>query len=103
MKKKFVRILPLTLLILAPFLTSQESVDDIAAGSRIKLFSKVLNEERELFISLPAGYGASKLRYPVLFVADGSENTLIASGGMIQYFSPNTSSSTTAATAVTPP
>ncbi len=68
-------------------LAAQDPAGEIVAGGRIKLFSKVLNEERELFISLPAGYGNSQKRYPVLFVADGSENSLIASGGMIKYFS----------------
>ncbi len=66
----------------------QAGGEGIVAGRKVKLFSKVLNEEREILVSLPAGYDRSLQRYPVLFVADGSEGSLIASGGLLRYFSP---------------
>jgi hypothetical protein len=66
---------------------AQNSSDDIIAGKKIKIFSKILNEERPILISLPNGYDQSKSRYPVMYITDGSEFRLIASGGLIHYLS----------------
>ncbi len=66
---------------------AQNKSDDIIAGRKVKIFSKILNEEREILISLPNGYEQSAQRYPVVYIADGSEFKLIALGGMIQYLS----------------
>ena len=65
---------------------AQNSSDEIAAGKKIKIFSKILNEERPIYISLPYGYDQSKKNYPVIYITDGSGNRLIGSGGMIRYF-----------------
>lgn len=69
---------------------AQNNNEDIIAGKKIKIFSKILNEERPILISLPAGYDHTQKRYPVIFITDGSENRLIGSGGMIRYFANTT-------------
>jgi len=40
-------------------------------GKKYRVQSKVLGEERELLIRLPAGYEASEKDYPVIYVLDG--------------------------------
>jgi predicted alpha/beta superfamily hydrolase len=42
----------------------------IPGGERVPIPSKVLGEERTLFVSLPDSYAASKARYPVLYLTD---------------------------------
>jgi hypothetical protein len=42
----------------------------IPGGERVSLPSKVLGEERTLLVSVPDGYAASKVRYPVLYLTD---------------------------------
>ena len=44
--------------------------DTVAAGERLTLQSKVLGEERTVFVSLPASYARSTQRYPVLYLTD---------------------------------
>ena len=48
--------------------------DSITIGSIHTLTSKVLNEERDIIISLPEGYEESKSSYPVLYLTDGFQN-----------------------------
>jgi predicted alpha/beta superfamily hydrolase len=66
---------------------SQNTDENIVAGKKIKIFSKILNEERPILISLPSNYEQSKNRYPVLYISDASERTLIVRGGLVRYFS----------------
>ncbi len=53
--------------------TSHAQIDneDIIIGKQRKLYSDILNEERALFIHLPADYEKSQRKYPVLYVLDG--------------------------------
>lgn len=44
--------------------------------STVKIFSHILEEERTMYISLPAGYGGSEKMYPVLYVLDAEGETL---------------------------
>lgn len=44
---------------------------DVVIGQRISLFSEVLNEQRDLLISLPDNYSRNIHRYPVIMVLDG--------------------------------
>lgn len=44
--------------------------DTVRAGERVTLQSKVLGEERTVFVSLPASYERSNQRYPVLYLTD---------------------------------
>ncbi|WP_321345204.1 alpha/beta hydrolase-fold protein [uncultured Draconibacterium sp.] len=48
--------------------------DSITIGAIHTLTSKVLNEEREIIISLPVDYEKSKSSYPVLYLTDGFQN-----------------------------
>lgn len=50
---------------------AQTDNEDITIGKYKKLYSKILNEERLLFIHLPSGYEKSQEKYPVLYVLDG--------------------------------
>jgi uncharacterized protein len=52
---------------------AQKDGDDIIIGKYAKLFSKILNEERTLLISLPIGYQYSTETYPVLYLLDGED------------------------------
>ena len=67
----------LAILSLPFILNAQNDVDNVVIGKHVKLFSKVLNEERTLLISLPEGYDNSKQTYPVLYVLDGEKGTLV--------------------------
>jgi hypothetical protein len=44
--------------------------DTVAAGERLTLQSKVMGEERTVFVSLPPSYTRSNQRYPVLYLTD---------------------------------
>ncbi len=57
--------------------TAQNDGDNVVAGRYRKLFSKVLNEERTLLVSLPEGYENSSQSYPVLYVLDGTVDSLV--------------------------
>lgn len=48
--------------------------DSITIGSVHTLASKVLNEDRQIIISLPEGYKKSNSSYPVLYLTDGFQN-----------------------------
>jgi uncharacterized protein len=43
----------------------------LVVGERLPLPSKVMGEDRTLFVSVPEGYAKSTLRYPVLYLTDG--------------------------------
>ncbi|MCK0114418.1 alpha/beta hydrolase [Gelidibacter sp. F63206] len=49
----------------------------IKIGIKDSLDSKILNEKRELIVSLPKDYETSNETYPVLYVLDGLESNLI--------------------------
>lgn len=60
--------------------------NDITIGKKILLKSNVLEEEREIWISLPPGYENSKQHYPVFFLMDG-DFTFAYGSGIIHYLS----------------
>jgi len=49
----------------------QNTNDKIIIGERLQYSSKILNEEREIFISLPQNYDRNIHKYPVIIVMDG--------------------------------
>ncbi len=49
----------------------QSSNDNIVIGKRLRYTSKILNEERELLISLPQNYDRNIHTYPIIIVMDG--------------------------------
>ncbi|WP_104734522.1 alpha/beta hydrolase [Hanstruepera ponticola] len=50
---------------------------NVKIGIKDSLQSKILNENRQLVVSLPIDYDVSNDTYPVLFLLDGTENNLI--------------------------
>ena len=65
--------------------------DAIHIGEKVNLTSKVLNEERELFVALPENYELGKEKYPIFYVLDAEwsfpfatalVNQLVGSGDM---------------------
>ncbi|MGB0521522.1 MAG: alpha/beta hydrolase-fold protein [Flammeovirgaceae bacterium] len=48
--------------------------DSITIGSIHTIRSKVLNEERQIIVSLPEEYARTKSKYPVLYLTDGFQN-----------------------------
>ncbi len=49
----------------------------VKLGIKDSVYSKILNENRQLIFSLPKDYETSQETYPVLYLLDGSENNLI--------------------------
>ena len=47
--------------------------EDHIFGQRIEFDSKVLGEERAVYIHLPSSYAEGSNRYPVIFVLDGRD------------------------------
>jgi uncharacterized protein len=54
-------------------LTTKFSIDNqITIGETLTLESKIFNEKRTIFVSLPAGYATDRTSYPVIYFTDGS-------------------------------
>ena len=62
-------------------LCAQKQGEPIVIGSIVKFWSKILGEERKIFVSLPDGYTNSSERYPVLYCLTQED------GGDIHYAS----------------
>lgn len=57
----------------------------ITIGTKEKFYSKVLGEERELWIRVPAGYHVDDTsKYPVVYLLDGKNNFLFTAGMLRQ-------------------
>jgi len=71
--KKLLIILVLLIIILHLFSIKIQATQkkDYVLGKNMKLYSKILNEERDLSIYLPPGYEKMDLKYPILFTLDG--------------------------------
>lgn len=54
----------------------QEITNPIIIGSKIKLYSEILVEDRELLISLPENYNQQIQDYPIVFVMDADHMTM---------------------------
>jgi len=63
-------------------ISAQEKGEAIVIGNIVKFKSKILGEERRIFVSLPDGYADSQERYPVLYclTEEGAEDIHYASG-----------------------
>jgi predicted alpha/beta superfamily hydrolase len=60
--------------------------EDIPFEKTIAIFSKILDEERPIYIYLPFGYDSNLKRYPVLYLTDGSLGAFRYYAGVIQYY-----------------
>jgi len=58
--------------------SSQTAARQIPLGEAFSFRSAILNENRELLVTLPESYSRTTVKYPVLFVLDGSSNVLHA-------------------------
>lgn len=56
--------------------------DSIVIGSIHRISSKILQEDREIIISLPKEYAKSNSSYPVLYLTDGFQNIEHVSGSV---------------------
>ena len=65
---------------------AQIKTEKIIAGEKIKLHSKLLNEDRNIIVRLPENYHNSEQGYPVLYLLDGEFFFLQASSA-VQYLS----------------
>jgi predicted alpha/beta superfamily hydrolase len=65
---------------------AQANADNIILGEKIKIYSKVLDEDRKIVIRLPADYDKSNQKYPVLYLMDGEFFFLQASSA-VQFLS----------------
>lgn len=61
-----------------------EKIDRFVIGEVVKIKSKVLGEERIIFVNYPRDYNKSWERYPVLYVMDGMRNFPVASS-MVRF------------------
>jgi predicted alpha/beta superfamily hydrolase len=84
------QLIALSILILnLTFLTSAQNEEKISIGEKVTLFSKILNENRKLWIYTPDQTSiaqASDKRYPVLYLLDG-EVQFYSTVGLIQQLS----------------
>lgn len=72
---KYLLIITMIVIILLPnILQAQKNGNDIIVGKAIKIQSKILNEDRYLYVYTPVGYNTSQDNYPVLYVLDGNNN-----------------------------
>jgi hypothetical protein len=62
--------------------SSQASPRQIPLGEAFVFRSVILNEDRELLVTLPESYSRTTVKYPVLFVLDGSSNVLHATASV---------------------
>ena len=64
-------------------LVSAQKIGEITLGEKFRIYSEVLNEEREFWISLPESYNRETLdykRYPLLILLDGHVHFKSVSG-----------------------
>ena len=66
---------------------SNDTGDKVVIGKTVKLKSRILNEERRLFIYLPDGYSESKDRYPVLYICTTGEDQFRDTSGITRALS----------------
>jgi predicted alpha/beta superfamily hydrolase len=79
MKNSIYPILIILLLCFQDQCLGQE-VNNIVIGTKFKMESKILNEERSYIVGLPASYNESTNTYPVLVLLDGESNFPVVSG-----------------------
>ena len=67
---------------------AQSGTNPVVAGEVAHFRSRVLGEERTLFISKPGGYEDGADRYPVLYLLDGETHFRFASG-IVEFLGAN--------------
>ena len=64
-----------------------QNTDEIVIAKRMKINSKVMGEERMFFVSTPVNYEHSNNSYPVMYVLDGTVESIISAAGLVQDLS----------------
>jgi len=67
---------------------AQTKSNDVVIGKTLIVDSKILNEQRNIFVNVPAGYELSKERYPVIYILDGGVNFAFSSA-VVNFLSRN--------------
>jgi len=88
MTKNLSILILLCLLLIVSTSNTQNVTNEIYLGKTITLNSKILGEDRPVFISTPQGYEESEESYPVLYLLDGGVHFLHATG-IVQFLSRN--------------
>jgi len=68
--------------------TAQETSSKIFIGDQIEFYSETLGEDRAIFIYTPRGYDVTQNAYPVLYLLDGSDHFIHATG-ILHFLSQN--------------
>jgi len=61
--------------------------NEIVLAKKRHIQSKVLDENRTILVSTPLGYDQSNTAYPVMYVLDGSVNTILFASGLVSDLS----------------
>jgi len=80
---KLIRII--LFFILLTIVSYSQQVEQISIGEQHTIFSKILDEERSILISVPLDYNESQKRYPVIYITDGGKYRLLGYGGLVHY------------------
>jgi len=67
-------------LLLTTSLWAEKDDNKIVIGETVTIKSDILDQERQMLVYLPAGYEASNLKYPVLYLLDGGTHFIHVSG-----------------------
>ncbi|HEY4787073.1 MAG TPA: alpha/beta hydrolase-fold protein [Bacteroidales bacterium] len=68
-------------------LSFSQNSNDVVIAKKIKITSKVLNEDETIFVSLPKKYATSGKSYPVIYILDGSETMISYANGLTKSLS----------------
>ena len=60
-----------------------QNVDDIIVAKRMRITSRILGEERTIFVSTPSGYSDSTASFPVMYVLDGDPDVITFYSGIV--------------------
>lgn len=78
--KKRVSLILVAILLCYQYQCLGQGESNIVIGTKFKMSSKTLNEERQYIIGLPKSYNETTNRYPVLVLLDGDSNFPVVSG-----------------------
>jgi predicted alpha/beta superfamily hydrolase len=79
-------ILTCIVLVFTRPLPAQENAEPIFTGEKHVIFSRSLDQDREIFVRVPAGYDTSRIDYPVHVILDG-EVTFFCYAGLVEILS----------------
>lgn len=86
---KFFKMTPVWVILVLFFIPGHnfalEEKENYVIGKILKLKSRLLEEEREIYVRLPEGYENSKEKYPVLYILDARRGFPIGAA-MLRFF-----------------